>query len=119
MVDRHISALDDEPEDLAQPEAPADVGDAAQVKEKIREARFTHERRLEILRDFLSGPEGRAWFYDFLSECGVYQNPAVVTNVHLTFHNLGEANVGRRVLAQITEADPGLYMQMLKEAQDG
>jgi hypothetical protein len=119
MTDRHISALDDEPEGLSQSELPFDSGDAAQVKEKIKEARFTQERRLQILKDFLGSPDGRAWFYDLLGECGIYRNPAIFASTNATFFSCGEINIGQKILAQITEADPGLYMQMLKESKDG
>jgi hypothetical protein len=63
----------------------------------------------------MAEPIGRAWFYDFLSTCHIYQT-SFTPNALTMAHAEGERNVGLRLLADLVEASPDLYLQMLKEA---
>lgn len=112
----HISAIDDEPE-IGEAELPTDVGDAKQVKAKIKKAKNLEEVRRDTLKGFLSTAEGRAWFYGLLADCGVFRNP-FTQDPAVTSFNCGEMNVGQKVLAAVVDASPDAYLQMLKEQKD-
>lgn len=96
---------------------PFDAGDAAQVKDLIRGAKSLALRRKEAVLKFMSDKEGRAWFYDLLVRCHIYQNPFSTDPLRMAA-NCGEMNIGQQVLIEIEGADPQLYLLMLKEGNE-
>lgn len=97
------------------------AADEGQVKERKLEAKFDTKRKREVLRTFLSTPDGRLFFHEFLSSCHIYHAVAG-KDPYLTYFADGERNVGLRLQAELLAADPRLYFLMLQEAmekQDG
>jgi hypothetical protein len=82
----------------------------------MRNALERSKRRDQLLklRLFLADPVGREYFYDLLASCHVYST-SFGTNALMMAFNEGERNVGLRLGADLTEAAPDLYLQMLKE----
>lgn len=72
----------------------------------------------DVLRLLMKKPEGRDWMYRFLEECHIYGNPALFDNVPGTFFNLGEQNVGKKLLVQLEAASLDLYMTMKREHEE-
>lgn len=91
-----------------------DVGDPAYVKETVKKARNVLLAKQEILRDFLATPEGRRYFYDLLTTCGVYRNPFSRDAGMMAF-SCGEMNVGQKILVDLENASPELYLLMVRE----
>lgn len=99
---------------MADEPKPLDAGDAASVKDVIREAKTAAMRDKEFLASMLSTKEGRRWLWTFLVGCHVYHDPFSREPLIMA-HNCGEANIGRQLLAALENASPELYLSMIKE----
>jgi hypothetical protein len=66
----------------------------------------------------MGGTAGRAWMWDLLSQCGVFQTSANV-NPYYTYLNEGKRNIGLMLLAQLMRATPAAYIRMTQESSDG
>lgn len=101
-----------------QPDEPFDASDSRAVKTARKDARNRALARRETIRGFMSTDKGRAWFYELLSGCSVFGSPWR-PEAQVTSFNCGEQNVGLKVLAQIQDAAPDEYLQMIREAKQG
>jgi hypothetical protein len=104
-----------DPDAPLDPEAPYDAGDRRAVKEKQKAARLRDEANKKVLRQLMGSNEGRAWTYELLSLCHVYQS-AFSTNALSMACAEGERNIGLRILGELMLACPERYIEMLKEA---
>ena len=91
----------------------ADPEQVAAAKEK---AESINDRRLNDIREVLSTRRGRRFFWRYLEVCGVYKTSNA--DEHQIFFNEGMRNVGLQLLADLNEAEPEVYMVMLREAQE-
>ena len=89
--------------------------DSRAVKQQRRVARIRRRDQLALLRKFMAEPAGRAWAYDLMSACHQFSTSFATNALSMAFRE-GERNVGIKILADLTEAAPDLYLQMLKEA---
>lgn len=96
---------------------PYNADDANQVKEAKKQAEFDYALKLDVVRNIMKKPAGRRWVYSILERCHIYGNPFVPGQADSTAFNLGEANIGRALLADVQEAASELYLTMLKEAK--
>jgi hypothetical protein len=90
----------------------ADADQVQSAKEKDKRGR---ERDLADVHHILSSPGGRRFLWRYLELCGVYRSS--FTGSSETFYLEGQRNIGLKLLADITEADPESYMLMMKEAK--
>jgi hypothetical protein len=105
-----LRVVDDTNEDL-----PYDAGDPVAVKAKQKTARLREEANKKVLRQLMGSNEGRAWTYELLALCHVYQS-AFSTNALSMACAEGERNIGLRILSELMQACPDRYIEMLKEA---
>jgi hypothetical protein len=70
-----------------------------------------------MLREIMGSNEGRAWFYKILSLCHVYQTSFSPNALAMAFAE-GERSVGLRLMADLVEAAPAKYLEMLAEQGD-
>jgi hypothetical protein len=84
-------------------------------RQQQREQRVRRRDQLALLLRVMSEPIGREYFYDLLTSCHVYTSSFGTNALAMAFRE-GERNVGIRIGADLTEASPGLYLEMLKEA---
>lgn len=97
---------------------PIDVSDPKQVEKRKKDARQNQLQRKEVIRK-LMGDEGvRNWIYDLLVACRIGHNP-FSSEPLLMAHSCGEMNIGLRIRSDIETAAPELYLQMMKENNDG
>lgn len=89
--------------------------DAREVRNQRRRSRIRRRDQLAILARLMAEPVGRAWFYDFLSACHMYHTSFATNALAMAFSE-GQRDVGIKLLADVIEAAPDLYLQMLKEA---
>ena len=82
-----------------------------------REQRSHRHDELALLEKLMSEPAGRRWVYNFLASCRIYAT-SFATNALAMAFNEGDRNAGLRLLVDITEASPDLYLLMLKEVQN-
>lgn len=78
-----------------------------------------NQKRLEELQALgrmLGDPAGRRWVWGQLSECHVWQTSMASNALRLAFLE-GERSQGLRLLWEIQEANPEMFLQMMKEHQ--
>jgi hypothetical protein len=99
-------------------EKPYDAGDAEQVNEARKKAGRKKREDLDVVHALMQHAKGRMWLYEWLEACKIFSSPIVPNDTHFTYHNIGEQNIGKRLLQQITEAAPEQYMLMMQEARE-
>lgn len=113
--DRHISAIDGEPD--INNEVPArDVGDLRSVKAAEKETKSEAQLSAEHLRTMMLEQQGRKWFFDLLTKCHILRNPFSPDPLRMSFE-CGEMNIGQQVFIELQAACPDLYLQMMEENQ--
>ena len=71
------------------------------------------ERHARDWAGFANDTAGRRVLYEILAMCGMYRQP--MTGNSQTFFNLGEQNVGLRIISELDAIDPRIYPRMLLE----
>jgi len=113
----HISAFDNPPDFRAGDKAPVDAGDPVQRKEKLKEAKSAEQILKETVRGMMLTEANRKYVYDLLASCNIYGN-SFASDPYKTAFNLGEQNIGRRILADLQLSCPDLYLVMLEEQKE-
>ncbi len=115
----HISAFD-QPPDFRKDDKPAvDAGDAATLKDRIKETKSAEQVRKETVRNMMLVEDNRKYFFDLLEACHLYSTPYSPRDPYATTFACGEHNIGLRVLSDLQLAAPDLYLQMLEENKNG
>ena len=91
-----------------------DTSDPQQVNKAKKRAARTRADRLEFVNAAMQHEQGRAWFYDILVFCKVFQGP-FCDDPYRTAFLCGEQNIGIRILDDIQTAAPDKYLQMIAE----
>jgi len=91
-----------------------DTSDKEQVNRARKKASRTRADRLKFVEAAMTMEQGRAWFYDFLIRCHVFNTPFDDDPCRHAFR-AGEANIGLMVLSDIQESAPDNYTKMIKE----
>ena len=106
------------PEEFEVPEQeePYNANDPKMVNAARKKAARLHADKIEVIKALMGIPRSRKWMYDLLESCYIFGNPFVPGSPDSTAFNLGQANIGKRLLADIMEADPDKYVLMCKEA---
>jgi hypothetical protein len=89
------------------------AADEAQVKESVKRQKSFRDRELNDVRHVMSSKEGRRFFCRYQKLCRVHE--VSFTGNNTTFFQEGERSVGLRMLADLNEAAPELYIEMLRE----
>jgi len=79
-------------------------------------ARLRSERRAELaaLARLMEDPAGRRWVRNTLAACHVWDTSFATNAIRMAFLE-GERNQGLRLQAEIAEAAPEQFIEMLKE----
>lgn len=93
-----------------------DTSDQEQVQKAKKRTARTRADRLEFVRAAMLHEQGRAWFYDLLVKCKVISTP-FTDDPYRTAFKCGEQNIGLMILADLQDAAPDNYLQMVKEAR--
>lgn len=102
---------------MSHPDELPDASDVVTTNNRSRDQARYARSDADVLRKLMHDAPGRAWLYRILEACHIYESPFVPGQADSTAFKLGEQNVGRRLLAQVTAASGDLYMTMLKEAR--
>lgn len=97
------------------------VGNAAdpeQVKSAVRKEKFNRDTELNDIRQVLSSLQGRRFVWKYLGVCGVDRISFGNGNDNTNFLE-GQRNVGLKLKADIVDADPEYFLQMIKESKEG
>lgn len=92
-----------------------DAGDPKLVEKKKKKYKLKKETDHEYLRSVLSKYEGRAFLWELLSKCGIYDVSFRGDN-SLTFFNEGRRSVGLELIALIEEVEPFAISRIRDEA---
>lgn len=93
------------------------AGDATQVGERKVNTKNAARERVEGLGNLLATRQGRSWYWNLLSECGVFVTS--FTGNSATFFNEGKRQIGLLLVAELTREYPDHYVTMMKEARNG
>lgn len=91
-----------------------DTSDKEQVNKARKKSARTRADRLEFVKASMSFEQGRAWFYDILLRCHVFQSP-FISDPYGTAFKCGEHNIGLMILDDIQTAAPQDYIKMISE----
>lgn len=89
------------------------ASDEKQVKEAKRKEKDVRAQELEDIKFVLSSPQGRRFYWRYLSKCGMFTTS--FTGNSGTYFKEGERNVGLRLYADMMAASPDSYLLMIKE----
>jgi len=92
-----------------------DASNRKDIRRAEKEARLDELNRINYLQAAMSVPQGRAWFYDMLEFCHLFNDPFTGESL-LEAYRKGERNVGLRLFADIIAHCPDDYIKMMKEA---
>jgi hypothetical protein len=80
-----------------------------------KEQRAVRRDQLARIATLMADPVGRAYVYDLLSACHVFQSSFTTNALAMAFSE-GERNVGLQITNDLITASPDNYLLMLKEA---
>lgn len=95
-----------------------DASDPKQVSRKIKSDKSKELVAREGLRHAMSTEQGRAWLYRVLMWCEPFRSPFSIDALQMA-KNCGEVNIGLQIIADMHEVSPELYLQTIKENQNG
>lgn len=102
---------------MAEAKPPVDLGDSASVADRNDDLFAREQERRKMMAAIMSLREGRAWVHELLTFCGVFRSP-FASNALVMAHQVGYADVGRKILADVEGEVPDLYFQMLREKKE-
>lgn len=105
---------EDDPENLIDP--PFNSSDPVQVNERRKKLGRQKQRSLTVVEALMQHKDGRAWLNDLIVGTDYNGHPVVQGDPYLTYYNLGQMNVGKRILAEAQEFTD-LYLKMIQEAR--
>lgn len=91
-----------------------DTSDPKAVNKSRKRAARSRAERLKFISAAMSHEEGRAWFYDILLFCKIFQSP-YSEDPYRTYFQLGHQNIGLKILEDLQEASPDEYLLMIRE----
>lgn len=104
-------------EETAKVDESYDTSDREKVNKARKKSSRTRADRLKFIRAAMQHEEGRAWFYDIIQRCRVFDNCFYSEQTHDTAFRLGEQNIGKMLLSDVLESAPEQYMTMMNEAR--
>jgi hypothetical protein len=90
-----------------------DAGDRGSLKDKANRAKVREERRINALKTAMGTADGRLWYWEFLSLCGLFRSD--FNGNSRDYFNLGMRNAGMPVLNDIMKNCMDDYVLMVKE----
>ena len=91
-----------------------DTSDKEQVNKARKKSARTRADRLKFVEAAMTMEQGRAWFYDFLIRCHIFNTP-FDEDPYRHAYRAGEANMGLQVLSDIQEVSAQNYVKMIAE----
>ena len=91
-----------------------DASSRKDIRAAEKAARQAELIRIQYLQAAMSMPQGRAWFYELLEFCHIFNDP-FTGNALAEAYRKGERNVGLRIFADIIAHCPDDYIRMTRE----
>lgn len=86
-----------------------------EIKKRSKQDKLNDTQEKLDLEWILSTPQGRRFIWKFLTTAGIFQSS--FTGNSTTFFNEGKRDIGLKLLAEVTEANPDAYTLMMKESK--
>jgi hypothetical protein len=96
-------------------EAPIDVGDNAQVRDRGRDHRLALREEADAFRAFMASPAGRRWMHRVLTRCHIHDASSPRASAMEMAYSEGERGIGLLLEAQIFEHCAPRYIEMMQE----
>ncbi len=97
-------------------QVPYNAGDAQHVAKAKSRQKTRGLQKKAAFRRFMSDAEGRMWIWDLLTLCGIFHSSFSVDALRTAF-NEGRRDIGLRLLAEINQLSPEIYIKMVGENQ--
>lgn len=91
------------------------ASDPKDIRRAAKASAADDAERISFIKSSMSTIGGRAWFYNFLSACHLFDS-APTFDPNRDYFALGERNVGLRTFTDILSHCPDLYIVMMQEA---
>ena len=91
------------------------ASDSKQVEKGAKSEKTKRQFEVDQVKFILSTQQGRAYIWRHMSAAGIFES--CFTGNSATFFNEGRREVGLKMLAEVNEASPDSYVQMMKEAK--
>ena len=89
------------------------VADPKRIDEKKYKEKLFKDKEKSDLKFLLNTEQGRRFIWRYLEFCGVYKSS--FTGSSQTFFLEGQRNVGLKLVAEIVDAQPEMYLKMMIE----
>lgn len=99
-------------------EIPFDAGDQKAVEKQRKTAKQDSLERTETIKKIMGMQDVRKWLFEVLTWTGIGRNP-FSSDAMLMSHSCGEMNIGLQIRSAIETAAPELYLQMMRENNNG
>lgn len=94
-----------------------DASSRKDIRRAEKAAALAEADRINYLCSAMSIPQGRAWFYDLLERCHLFNQPPVF-ETNKDYFAFGERNIGTQIFDDILRNCPDDYIQMMREANE-
>lgn len=91
--------------------------DPKQVKAAKKQAEFDEALKLDVIKGVMSTIRGRQWIYDMLNSAHIFSTTFIMGSPDGSAFAEGERNHGLRLLVDVQNAAPDLYLLMVQEAK--
>ena len=91
------------------------AADIDQIKKGAKNEKSKRQVEIDDMKFILSTRQGRSFVWRHMTNAGIFQS--CFTGNSATFFNEGRREVGLKLLAEVQEASPESYLQMMKEAK--
>lgn len=92
------------------------AADRKQVDRARHTERFTRKNELDDIKFLLAIPQFRRFIWRALKFCNVFSS---IWRPSAEIHHLsGKQDTGHWIMAEVTEADPDAFLQMMKESKE-
>lgn len=95
-------------------EVPYDTSDKEQVNKVRKKAARTRADRLSFVEAAMTTEQGRAWFWDLLNRCHLF-NRSFDPDPYSHAFKAGEVNIGMQIMDDIQTVGGDNYYKMVKE----
>lgn len=99
------------------PKVAFDATDSSAEDNARREVARVAQADADYYRLIMHTVKGRAWLHRRLSECKIFGDTFAGEQTHITAFQLGQENVGKRMMVAAQNGSADLYVQMIKEHQ--
>ena len=95
----------------------ANASQRKEIRRAEKDSAAYETLRIAHILNAMSTRNGRAWFYDLLASCHIFNDP-FTGDALLEAYSKGERNVGLKVYNDIVTNCPDLFVMMTQEANE-